>query len=254
MNEAKNRRYDTVIFDLDGTLLDTLADLTNSTNAVMDQYGMSGYTQEQVRGFVGNGIRRLLERAVTRDMDAEEFEQIHRSFRKHYDLHCMDETEPYPGILSLLDWLKKEGYRTAIVSNKADFAVKKLSEIYFKDLVSVAIGEQEGCRRKPAPDSVFRAMYALSEDVSGRSKEAQPVSAVSEAAKPEQKMISDEERIRTVYVGDSEVDILTAKNAGLDCIAVSWGFRSREFLIENGAEPGRIAANVKELRHLLEEA
>lgn len=222
MSETKNRRYDAVVFDLDGTLLDTLADLTSSINAVMEQYGMMGYTQEQVRGFVGNGIRRLLERAVTREVSMEEFEEIHKSFRAHYDVHCMDETEPYPGILSLLDWLDKEGYKTAIVSNKADFAVKKLRDIYFKGLVPVAIGEREGCRRKPAPDSVFQALQAL-----GISRE------------------------RAVYVGDSDVDIDTAANAGLDCIAVSWGFRSREFLLEHGAEANQIAANVKELRNLL---
>ncbi len=222
MDEKKNRRYDTVIFDLDGTLLDTLADLTNSTNAVLKQFGMGSRTLDEVRAFVGNGIRNLLKRAVTRDVDEEEFDHIFQCFREHYGLHCMDETEPYPGILSLLDWMDKEGIQTAIVSNKADFAVKKLRDIYFGRLVPVAIGEQEGCRRKPAPDSVLKALGELGADPG-----------------------------HAVYVGDSDVDLQTAKNAGLDCIAVSWGFRSREFLLEHGAHPDRIAANVKELRELL---
>lgn len=246
--ETKSRRYDTVVFDLDGTLLDTLADLTNSTNVVMEQYQMPGYTREQVRSFVGNGIRRLLERAVSRDMDTEEFEQIHKSFREHYDLHCMDETKPYPGIIALLEWLNSAGYQTAIVSNKADFAVKKLNDIYFKNLVPVAIGEQEGCRRKPAPDSVFRAVRELDErkegESSGRDSDVAKYSASAE--------ISEERKARTVYVGDSEVDIDTAANAGIDCILVSWGFRTREFLIEHGAKEEQIAADVQELRYLLE--
>lgn len=251
--ETKSRRYDTVVFDLDGTLLDTLTDLTNSTNVVMEQYQMPGYTREQVRSFVGNGIRRLLERAVSRDMDTEEFEQIHKSFREHYDLHCMDETKPYPGIISLLEWLNSEGYQTAIVSNKADFAVKKLNDIYFKDLVSVAIGEQEGCRRKPAPDSVFRAIRELDQRAGKETGERESVfDPVDEKEGCSSGTISKERKARTVYVGDSDVDIDTAANAGIDCILVSWGFRSREFLIEHGAKEAQIAADAQELRYLLE--
>ena len=131
----------------------------------------------------------------------------------------MDATEPYPGILSLLDWLKKSGYQTAIVSNKADFAVKKLNQIYFDGIIPVAIGEKEGIRKKPAPDTVFQALRELGVEVH-----------------------------RAVYVGDSDVDLETASNAGMDVIPVCWGFRSREFLIEHGAVPERIVANVRELR------
>lgn len=234
MEDKKKRRYDTVIFDLDGTLLDTLGDLTDSTNAVLEQYGMPGHTQEQIRSFVGNGIRRLLECAVPGGTSSEQLDLVYRSFRAYYDIHCMDRTKPYPGILSLLGTLKEEGYRIAIVSNKADFAVKKLNQIYFSDLISVAVGEREQIRRKPAPDSVFWAMkelWKLSEDA----------------------VLSCEDKARTVYIGDSEVDIQTAQNAGLDCVAVSWGFRTREDLICHGALERRIAANTEELKNLLEE-
>lgn len=224
MTQKKNRRYDAVIFDLDGTLLDTLADLTDSVNAVMEQYGIRRYTQDEVRSFVGNGIRRLMERTVPQGEAHPQFEQIYQSFREYYNVHCMDKTEPYAGILHLLERLRKEGYRTAIVSNKADFAVKKLSAIYFGELVEAAIGERDGCRKKPAPDSVLQALEEL-----------------------------DTESRKAVYVGDSEVDLETARNASMDCIAVSWGFRSREFLLECGADPQQIAANVNEVREMLEE-
>lgn len=217
-----NRKYDAVIFDLDGTLLDTLQDLTDSTNAATEKYGMPRYTRDEVRSFVGNGIRRLMQQVVPQGEENPDFEKVFSFFKEYYGLHCMDETEAYPGILGLLDWLKKEGYRTAIVSNKADFAVKKLRDVYFKELVEVAIGEREGCRRKPAPDSVWQSLEELGTECR-----------------------------RAVYVGDSDVDLETAANAGLDCILVSWGFRSRDFLLEHGAEESQIADNVNQLRAML---
>jgi phosphoglycolate phosphatase len=224
LKKTENRRYDTVIFDLDGTLLDTLQDLTDSVNAVLAAHDMMQYTCEQVRGFVGNGIRRLLQLAVPGGEECRIFEQIYEEFMAYYGAHCMDHTEPYPGIPGLLDWLSKEGYRCAIVSNKADFAVKKLNRIYFGELVPVAIGEREGCRRKPYPDSVWQAIEEL-----------------------------EAERTRAVYIGDSEVDLLTARNAGVACIAVSWGFRERSFLLEQGQPGMRIASNVNELKVLLQQ-
>lgn len=223
MENKRDRKYDAVIFDLDGTLLDTLADLTNSANAVLRQYGMAQRSREEIRSFVGNGIRRLICRMVPGGEDCPELEQVYDGFCEYYKEHCMEETEPYPGVPALLDWLQKQGYRTAIVSNKADFAVKKLRDVYFGDLIDTAIGEKPGCRRKPAPDSVEQALAYL-----GVARE------------------------RAVYIGDSDVDIETAANAGTDCIAVSWGFRSREFLIGHGAQPERIAANVNELKALLQ--
>lgn len=216
------RKYDAVVFDLDGTLLDTLQDLTDSANAAAKRYGLPEHSLEEIRSFVGNGIRRLMLRIVPGGESHPDFEYVLAYFKEYYGAHCMDETEPYPGIMGLLDGLKKEGRRIAIVSNKADFAVKKLRDVYFGDLVDVAIGEREDCRKKPAPDSVWQALKEL-----GVSRE------------------------RAVYVGDSDVDLRTAENAGIPCIPVSWGFRSREFLIENGADPERIADNVRELRAFL---
>lgn len=219
---SEKKKFDTVIFDLDGTLLDTLTDLTDSTNAVMARYGLPQYTLDEVRGFVGNGIRRLMQLAIPGGEEHPDFEKIHSEFREYYNAHCMDCTEPYPGILSLLDWLYKEGYKTAIVSNKADSAVKILKDIYFKELIPVAIGESSECRRKPAPDSVFRAIEQLGADAQ-----------------------------KTVYVGDSDVDLRTAENAGIPCIAVSWGFRDKEFLTAHGAKKEQIADNVNELKKML---
>lgn len=217
--EEQTRRYDAVIFDLDGTLLDTLTDLSDSLNAVLRQYELPLHTKDEVRRFVGNGIRKLIERAIPGGTGHPQYEQIYQDFCAYYGEHCMDTTEPYPGILSLLDWLRKAGYQTAIVSNKADFAVKKLNRIYFEGMVPVAIGEREGIRKKPAPDTVFQALRELEVDAG-----------------------------RAVYVGDSDVDIETAANAGMDEIPVCWGFRSREFLIEHGARPEQIASNARELR------
>lgn len=219
---VESRKYDAVVFDLDGTLLDTLTDLTESANAVLEKHGMPQYTREQIGSFVGNGIRKLLHRAVPGGEDHSEFEQIYAEFTQYYGEHCMDETEPYPGIIALLQRLKKEGYAMAIVSNKADFAVKKLSSVYFRELIDVAVGERSGSRRKPAPDSVLQALEEL---------------GVAQS--------------RAVYIGDSDVDIKTAKNAGTDCISVDWGFRSREFLLENGAAPQDIASNVNEVYRLI---
>ncbi len=218
----EDRRYDAVIFDLDGTLLDTLSDLTNSANATAGKYGFPTRTREEICSFVGNGIRRLIMQLLPGGEDNPDFDEVYRDFCTHYNEHCMDETEPYPGILFLLDRLLKEGIAAAIVSNKADFAVKKLRDIYFPELVRVAIGERQGIRRKPAPDSVFEALAELGIP-----------------------------RSRAVYVGDSDVDILTARNAGMDCISVCWGFRTKEFLMEHGAREEMTVSNVRELMQLL---
>jgi phosphoglycolate phosphatase len=201
------KRYNTVIFDLDGTLLNTLEDLTDAVNFALESCAMPKRTIEEVRQFVGNGIRKLMLRAVPRGEENADFERAYQLFQQYYKVHCNDKTKPYPGIIELLDELKKQGYHLAIVSNKADFGVKELQEIYFKEYITTAIGEKEGIRKKPAPDTVEQALREL-----GMTKEA------------------------AIYVGDSDVDIQTAKNAGLPCISVTWGFRSREFLEEHGAE------------------
>lgn len=213
-------KYNTVIFDLDGTLLDTLEDLTGSVNAALRKNHLPERTTEEIRGFVGNGILKLIERSVPGGRANALFDQVYQDFRGDYALHCHDRTKPYPGILQLLKELRRESYHLAIVSNKADFAVKKLKEIYFAGLIDVAIGERENVRKKPAPDTVITALHELG--VTGE---------------------------RAVYVGDSDVDIETAENAGMDEIAVTWGFRSKEFLSRHGACV--YAADAKELKLLL---
>lgn len=212
--------YHTAIFDLDGTLLDTLQDLADSTNYALSLHHLPPRTVEEVRQFVGNGVGLLIHRAVP-EGTAEELEgHVLRDFRAHYLLNMENRTAPYPGVLDLLDALRAAGLRTAVVSNKFDGAVKGLCQNYFGQRVEAAIGESQGVARKPAPDTVFRALAELGQAPEG-----------------------------AVYVGDSDVDILTAKNAGLPCIAVSWGFRSRAFLEANGARI--IADTMQELEQLL---
>lgn len=200
--------YETVIFDLDGTLLDTLDDLTTATNAALRHLGLPARTRKEVCSFVGNGIAKLIERALG-ETGAPFFERALAFFKEYYAAHCSEKTKPYAGILPLLEELKKRGIKTAVLSNKADFAVKALAEEYFDGLLLEAVGENEsaGIRKKPAPDALFAVMERLN-------------------AKKE----------NAVYVGDSEVDIQTAKNAGVDCLCVTWGFRERAFLEENGGK------------------
>ena len=213
--------YEAIVFDLDGTLLDTLEDLTDSVNAALQKYGCPQKNIEQIRTYVGNGIRNLIIRSVEQGESHPELENIFQAFQKHYKANCRNKTKPYKGIIELLHILTADGRKLAIVSNKADFAVKELNEYYFKEFNMVAIGEREGIARKPAPDAVFEALREL--DVP-----------------PEQ----------AVYVGDSEVDIKTAYAAGLPCISVLWGFRSKELLAEYGAE--HFAENADELLKLLQ--
>ena len=202
--------YDVYIFDLDGTLLDTLDDLAAAVNFSLRSVGAPERTREEVKAFVGNGMVKLMNRALPDGMkeDAEIFERAFASFKDYYMAHCTDYTRVYSGVMPLLERLNAVGKLCAIVSNKGDFAVKELSRRYFGDLIAIAVGENEeaGIRKKPAPDSVFSVLKNL---------------------KAEAK--------RAVYIGDSEVDIETAKNADLPCISVTWGFKSREFLIEHGA-------------------
>ena len=207
--------YETIIFDLDGTLLDTLDDLTDSTNAALDKFGLKRRTREEVRAFVGNGIAKLIERAVGQDGMAYHAEVL-AEFKRYYGAHCAERTAPYEGILSLLQTLKEQGVKTAVVSNKADFAVKSLAKTYFDGLLLSAVGEDEekGIRKKPAPDSLLAVMEQLS--------------AVAET---------------TLYVGDSEVDIQTARNAGVECLCVTWGFRDKAYLQEEG---GRLFVDAAE--------
>lgn len=196
-----------VVFDLDGTLLDTLRDLTNATNAALASQGMPQCSYEQVRSYVGNGVRNLMIRAIPDGEENPLFEQTFAAFKAYYAEHCLDYTAPYPDILNAMKELKERGIKMAIVSNKLDSAVKELNDRFFGEYTVAAIGEMEGIARKPAPDMVEKALRELG--VAG----------------------SD-----AIYVGDSDVDIETAKNSGLECVSVTWGFRDAAFLQENGAK------------------
>ena len=196
----------TVIFDMDGTVLNTLDDLAASVNYVLTRYGMPVHCTEDYRRYFGNGIRYALQCAVPKGTEEAAIDQMLPVFREHYNAHCLDKTRPYDGIQELMKALRDRGYKLAIVSNKIDSAVKELNAKFFSDYVDVAIGEREGIRRKPAPDTVVQALEELK-------------SAKHEA----------------VYIGDSEVDLQTAANAGLPCISVLWGFREEDFLTEQGA-------------------
>lgn len=201
--------YQTYIFDLDGTLLDTLGDLAASVNYAMRTHGMPEHSVDEVCRFVGNGVRRLMERAVPGGAAHPAFEAAFATFRRHYMEHSLDTTRPYEGIPEMLQELKRRGRHTAVVSNKFDAATKELCRYFFPDTIDVAVGEHEteGIRKKPAPDTVLQALSQLGVGQEG-----------------------------AVYVGDSDVDIQTARNSGLPCISVLWGFRDREFLLAHGAE------------------
>lgn len=209
-------KYKLVIFDLDGTILDTLEDLCFCVNFALRNNSLPERTIDEVRQFVGNGIRLLIERAVPENTDADITDKVFYDFREHYAVHSMDNTKPYDGIEALLDNIRKEGIKTAVVSNKADFAVQKLINIFFDGKFDFVLGERADISKKPAPDMVNEAIKCLN-------------------ILPES----------CVYVGDSEVDIETAKNSGIDFIIVGWGFRDKEYLKECGAK--EIAATVNEL-------
>ena len=199
--------YQTAVFDLDGTLLDTLEDLYLATNAALKRHSLPRRSRDEVRLFVGNGVEMLIRRAVPAGTDEETILAVLADFKTTYAAICEDHTKPYDGILDMLAALRERGIRVAVVSNKFDAATKKLCEKYFGDLVEVAIGERAGVRKKPAPDTVYEALKELGVTAEG-----------------------------AVYIGDSDVDIQTARNCGMECISVTWGLRDEEFLIGNGAK------------------
>ena len=203
----KTQKFKTFIFDLDGTLLNTLNDLAASTNHALLTNGMAERSIDEVRQFVGNGVRLLIERAVEPGTDKATIDRVFADFKTHYMHHSLDTTRPYDGIMDMLHELRHRGIRIAVVSNKLYAATRELCHHFFADTVEVAIGEKEGIRRKPSPDTVIEAMLELGVD-----------------------------KTDAVYVGDSDVDIATAKNCGIPCISVLWGFRDKDFLIEHGAQ------------------
>ncbi|NLC18127.1 MAG: HAD family hydrolase [Clostridiales bacterium] len=200
-------KYDTIIFDLDGTLLNTLDDLCDSLNEILLQEGYMTRTLDEVRRFIGNGVRRLVELSLPDESSDDEISRITSLFQQQYKNNFENKTRPYDGIMELLSDLKKLNYKSAIVSNKFDSATKALAQHFFDGLIAVAIGETAQIRRKPAPDSVLEAVAELGSDIA-----------------------------KAVLVGDSETDIETAKNAGIPCIGVSWGFRGRRLLEKHGAD------------------
>lgn len=198
--------YTTAIFDMDGTILNTLEDLAVSANHALALHGMPSCSLGEARRNLGNGMKFLIDHLVPEGTPADEAAAVLTDFKTHYADHCADRTRPYPGIPELMDRLRRHGVARAVVSNKGDFAVQELVAQYFPGTFDAAVGEREGIRRKPAPDTVFAVMERLG---------ARPADCV--------------------YVGDSEVDIQTAANAGIACVIVGWGFRDRAFLEEAGA-------------------
>ena len=199
-------RYKAVILDLDGTLLDTLTDLAEGTNYALHVNGFPERTLDEIRRFVGNGARKLIERAVPDGQIEAALEQVRQDFNIYYKVHCKDHTGPYPGIMEMLRELARQGYALGVVSNKPDFAVQELIPEYFPDIFASVSGEREGVAKKPAPDLILEAMKNLKADGS-----------------------------EAIYVGDSEVDLEAAANAGIPCINVAWGFKGRKFLEEQNA-------------------
>lgn len=206
-------KYNTIIWDLDGTLLDTLQDLCDATNYALRTWNLPERSITEVRSFVGNGVRNLILRAVPANTDSELFEKVFFTFRKYYVDHCRDTTCLYPGIREVIDELHRRGLRQAVVSNKLQAGVSELAAEWFADTIDVAIGEREGISRKPAKDMVMMALDELAQ-----------IDGMPDAD------------VRAVYIGDSDVDIMTASNSGLPCISVLWGFRDMEFLKEHGAK------------------
>jgi phosphoglycolate phosphatase len=207
-----------VIFDLDGTLLDTLRDLADSVNHALRRYGFPTRTLKEIKGFVGNGVKKLMQRALPEDVPADTFRECYECFCANYRENIRNKTRPYPGIEKMLQDLKKAGAVLAIVSNKFQDGVEALRQAFFADVIDVAIGNQEGIMPKPAPDSLYLAIHKLNLDAN---------------------------RDRLFYVGDSEIDILTARAAGLPVIAVTWGFRPENDLL--ALNPDRVAAKPAEI-------
>ena len=214
------RKYDTVLFDLDGTLLDTLPDLKSALNFALREAGYPTRTTEEVRAFVGSGLYNLVKRAMPAGTDEALLQNTTKVLKSYYLQHLVVETVPYDGMLQLMAKLKADGFKIAIVSNKADAPMQEIGRHFFADLAGFVLGEREDVPRKPAPDMVRLALDALGADAA-----------------------------RAVYVGDSEVDVQTARNSGTGSVCVDWGFRDREDLVAAGAEV--ICSSVAELEAAL---
>lgn len=197
---------DTVIFDLDGTLLNTLDDLSDSVNFALASYHLPRREKAEIRRFLGNGIQSLVAQSIPNGTTSNLFDKVFATFKSHYEIHCYDKTRPYDGITELLSVLQERNYKMAIVSNKIHNVVSELNQRFFSKYINIAIGESEGVKRKPSPDTVFSALEKLKSDTAN-----------------------------TIYIGDSEVDYQTAVNANIPCISALWGFRDKDFLEQHGA-------------------
>ena len=213
-------KYSVAVFDMDGTILNTLEDLSDSINYALKQNGLAEHSIEEVKKFVGNGLKKLVERAVPDSTPYQIQEKVFNTFNDYYKDHCSVKTKPYPGIPEILKNLKNRGIKIAVNSNKPDYGVKFLCDKHFNNLFDIALGIKDGLKVKPAPDTLNEILKQLN--------------------CPKEK---------AVYIGDSDVDIQTAQNAGVDCISVSWGFKNKEFLINQGAK--NIAENAEQLLNLL---
>lgn len=192
-------KYTTIVFDCDGTLLDTLTDLRNAVNYVLRAHDLPERSVPEVKAALGNGVAHLMRQSLPDSISEAEFNTYLDEFKAYYGEHLQDYTAPYPGMLDVLDTLRAKGYKLAIVSNKIQEGITPLNKEYFGDRLPVAIGERPGLQRKPAPDMVLQALKELGST-------------------------QDE----SIYIGDSEVDVATAKNSGLLCIGVTWGFRDEQ--------------------------
>jgi len=201
------KSIDTLIFDLDGTILDTLGDLADSVNYALGKQGLSERSYEEIRGFVGNGIRNLIERSVPDNTSAKVVDEVFQMFKEHYKIHCKDKTKPYKGVDKLLNKLSNAGYNMTIISNKAHNAVVELHKEFFYPAIKTAFGERTGVPRKPDSEAIDSVLYEIKA-----------------------------QKENCIYIGDSEVDYYTAKNANMKLVMVSWGFRDREVLEKLGVD------------------
>ena len=210
-------KYKLAIFDMDGTILDTLVDLAEAVNYALRKAGLPERSLQEVRSYLGNGMLRLIRLAAPEDASAELLAELKETFTEYYKAHCSANTRPYDGVVELIEELRARGVKTAVVSNKPDFGVQLLVRDYFPTSFDAAVGERTGIAKKPAPDSVNEVLRLLA--------------------------ISREE---AVYIGDSEVDIETARNAGMTGVIVTWGFRDEDYLLS--LKPDALAHDIKELR------
>lgn len=196
----------TILFDMDGTLLDSIEDIADSLNKTLTEFHLPTRTLKDITSFVGNGAKFLVEKSIPSSTPESIKQEFLLAYKKEYLNNLQNKTKPYDGIIELLEQLCQKGYKLGIISNKPDAGVKSLSQTYFGSYVQSSIGESITTKRKPAPDGIYKSLEEL------------------QSSKEE-----------SIYVGDSEVDILTSQNAGIPCIGVTWGFRSRETLLQAGA-------------------